>query len=143
MIGEEFKMMHPGVFHSDPHIKHSVREGFTQFKSDSADYVIENNMHYPLTIVLFYDSDIYLDSIMKSLAIKTLDVFLYKYENKFAQGIYENMTPKNSNYAQINVDEKHRQFDFTDNPGTTFESALPIIFEDVSPTIKLIYNNVN
>ena len=24
----------------------------------------------------------------------------------------------------------NREYDFTDNPGTTFESALPLIFED-------------
>jgi hypothetical protein len=29
-------------------------------------------------------------------------------------------------------DPKKQKFDFTDNPGTTFESALPLIFEDVS-----------
>lgn len=57
-------------------------------KSDSSDYVIEHCAHFPLTLVLFYDSDIYLNSIMKSLAIKILDVFLYKFESKFDQGIY-------------------------------------------------------
>jgi hypothetical protein len=69
---------------------------------------------------------------MKNLAIKILDVFLFKFESKFEQGHYQNFTPKNGNYQQIYVEARKQKFDFTDNPGTTFESALPLIFEDVS-----------
>ena len=76
----------------------AFRDGFTGMKSDSSDYIIEHCAHFPLSLVLFYDSDIYLNSIMKSLAIKILDVFLYKFESKFDQGIYQNFTPKNGNY---------------------------------------------
>lgn len=61
----------------------AFKEGFTSFKSDSTDHILEHSAHYPLTIVLFYDENIYLNSIMKSLAIKILDVFLYKFEHKF------------------------------------------------------------
>jgi len=49
-------------------------------KSNSTDNVLENAAHHPLTLVLFYDSEIYLDSIMKNLAIKILDVFIFKFE---------------------------------------------------------------
>lgn len=61
----------------------AFRDGFTGMKSDSIDYVLEHCAHYPLTLVLFYDQTIYMNSIMKSLAIKILDVFLYKFESKF------------------------------------------------------------
>jgi hypothetical protein len=40
------------------------------------------------------------------------------------------LTPKNHNYEQAHIDEYLREFDFTDNPGTTFESALHLIYED-------------
>lgn len=57
-------------------------------KSDSSDYIVEHCAHFPLTLVLFYDESIYLTTIMKSLGIKILDVFLYKFESKFDKGIY-------------------------------------------------------
>ena len=78
--------------------KMAFRDGFTGMKSDSADFSLEHCAHYPLTIVLFYDSDIYLDSIMKGLAINILDVFLHKFEAQFAQGLYKDLTPKNNVY---------------------------------------------
>jgi len=58
----------------------AFRDGFTSFSSDSSDYILEHCPHFPLTLVLFFDSDIYLNSIMQSLSVKILDVFLYKYE---------------------------------------------------------------
>ena len=37
-----------------------------------------------------------------------------------------------------------REYDFTDNPGTTFESALHLIYEDsLTEYIKLLYVNLN
>ena len=93
-----------------------------------------------MTLVLFYDSNIYLDSIMRGLAIKILDVFLYKYEKQFQDDDYHDLTPQNDNYKQINIEEKYQQFDFSVNPGTTFESCLPYIFEDVS---KNIFHTLN
>jgi hypothetical protein len=61
----------------------AFKNGLEGFKSDSMDFIMQNCAHFPLTIVLFYDSTIYLEMIMESLASKILDVFLFKYENKF------------------------------------------------------------
>ena len=101
LIGEEYREMYPERYQFDPSTKMAFRDGFTGMKSDSADYILEHCAHYPLTLVLFYDSDIYLDSIMKGLAINILDVFLHKFEALFAQGIYRDLTPKHKNYQQI------------------------------------------
>ena len=75
--------MYPSQFFNDANTKLAFRDGFTGMKSDSSDYILEHSAHYPLTLVLFYDSDIYLNSIMKNLAIKILDVFLFKFGTKF------------------------------------------------------------
>lgn len=80
MMGEEYKEMYPNQYYNDANTKLAFRDGFTGMKSDSSDYILEHCAHFPLTLVLFYDSDIYLNSIMKNLAIKILDVFLYKFE---------------------------------------------------------------
>lgn len=122
----------------------AFRDGFTGMKSDSADFILEHCAHYPLTLVLFYDSDIYLDSVMKGLAINILDVFLHKFESQFAQGIYRDLTPKHKNYEQIVLEERHRVYDFGENPGTTFESALPLIFQaSLIDYIKQLYVNLS
>ena len=57
--------------------------GLTDFKSDSFDFAMQHCFPFPIALVLFYDSKIYLPSIMDSLASKILDVFLYKFEAKF------------------------------------------------------------
>ena len=75
--------MYPNVCANDPNAKIAFRDGLTNFKSDSADYILEHNAHFPITLVLFYDSSIYLTSIMKNLAIKILDVFVFKFQSKF------------------------------------------------------------
>lgn len=144
LMGEEYREMYPNQYQFDPSTKLAFRDGFTGMKSDSADYILEHCAHYPLTLVLFYDSDIYLDSIMKGLAINILDVFLHKFESQFAQGIYRDLTPTHKNYQQITVEERHRDFDFSENPGTTFESALPLIFQaSLIDYIKQLYVNLN
>lgn len=132
MMGEEMKEMYPKQFKDDPNTICAFKNGFTGFKSDSTDHILQHCDHFPLTLVLFYDSSIYLDSIMRGLAIKILDVFLYKFENLFQDNDYHDLTPQNDNYKQINVEEPYQEFDFSVNPGTTFESCLPYIFEDVS-----------
>lgn len=58
----------------------AFRNGFTGFKSDSTDHILAHCHSYKITLVLFYDSSIYLDVIMRNLAIKILDVFKFKYE---------------------------------------------------------------
>ena len=87
-MGEEYKEMYPSQYFNDANTTMAFRDGFTAMKSDSTDYILEHAAHFPLTLVLFYDQTIYVNSVMKSLAIKVLDVFLYKFESKFDQGIY-------------------------------------------------------
>ena len=43
---------------------------------------------------------------------------------------YRDFTPVNSNFNQISLDERFQQFNWNENPGTTFEATLPLIFED-------------
>ena len=105
-MGEEYKEMYPSQFYNDPNTKIAFRDGFTGMKSDSSDHIVEHAAHFPLTLVLFYDETIYLTSIMKSLAIKILDVFLYKFEAKLDKGIYQNFTPQGGNSNQIYLDPK-------------------------------------
>jgi len=63
--------------------KTSLNAGFKSYKSDSVDYYLEHAVSYPITLILFYDSEIFLDSITKMLAAKLLDVFIYKYQKRF------------------------------------------------------------
>ena len=72
--------------------------GLTEFKSDSLDFTMQHCFPFPITLVLFYDAQIYLTSIMESVASKILDVFLYKFEAKFEQGIYKDFSQFNQNY---------------------------------------------
>lgn len=42
------------------------------------------------------------------------------------------------------MDEKDQNFNFTFNPGTTFDSCLPLIFEDsLNEYVKEFYINLN
>ena len=132
MMADEFREMHPHQFTSDPDVKIAFRNGLEGFKSDSVDLILSHNDDFPITIVLFYDSQIYLEKIMANLAEKILDVFVFKFEKQFKEGLWINFTSTNPNYQQIGLQEAFMQFDFSENPGVTFESALPLIFEDVS-----------
>lgn len=98
MMGDEYREMYPKDFYNDASTKLAFRDGLTQMSSDSSDNIMEHCAQFPITLILFYDSDIYLPSIMKSLAIKILEVFIFKFEEKFCQGIYQDFTPKNGNY---------------------------------------------
>lgn len=64
----------------------ALKSGFRSFKSENMDYFLEHHEQFPLTIVLFYDAELLNESIMRSLTIKILDVFVYKYEKKFLKG---------------------------------------------------------
>lgn len=79
---------------------------------------------------------------MRSLAVKILDVFRYKYEPRLKDNDYRNFTKENKNYDQFHVKEGQREYDFTDNPGVTFESALPLIFEDVSTNLVIFFQTL-
>ena len=116
----------------------------TGFQSDSVDVVIEQAANFPLTLILFYDQDIYCNSIMRSLGNKLLDVFIFKFEKNLLISDFKNFSPQNVNYFQFDQEEAKREFDFTDNPGTTFEAALPLILEDaLTEYVKLFYVNLN
>lgn len=43
---------------------------------------------------------------MRSLATKILDVFKFKFEQFLVEECWQNFTPTNRNYEQINVEEK-------------------------------------
>jgi len=85
----------------------ALKNGLESFKSDSLDFILQHQALYPLTIVLFYDSTIYLEAIIESLASKILDVFLFKFEKKFHVEGYRDYTPTNKNYEQISVPERN------------------------------------
>jgi hypothetical protein len=130
LMGDEYKEMYPKDLAKDPSTKMAFKLGITSFKSDSADFVVEHYPKLPITIVLFYDSDVYLTSIMRGLALKVLDVFVYKFRDQILHGSLQNFSLLNPNQLQVHLPEDQQCFDFTDNPGTTFESALPLILED-------------
>ena len=55
-MGEEYKEMYPHQYQQDTDIKLAFKNGFEGFKSDSLDYILDHCAHFPLTLVLFYDS---------------------------------------------------------------------------------------
>lgn len=86
---EEFKSEHgEQILETDVNTRMSLKSGFRAYKSESVDYFLEHHEQFPLTIVLFYDSELFHENIMRSLTVKILDVFVYKYEKKFAKGNY-------------------------------------------------------
>mmetsp|Transcript_40794 Transcript_40794/g.39388 ORF Transcript_40794/g.39388 Transcript_40794/m.39388 type:complete len:87 (+) Transcript_40794:156-416(+) len=83
MMVEEFKLEFEDQFQNDVNTKMSLSAGFKSFKSESVDYFLDHHEQFPLTIVLFYDSDLFNDSVMRNMTSKILDVFVYKFEKKF------------------------------------------------------------
>jgi hypothetical protein len=71
---------------SDVNTRMNLKSGFRAYKSESVDYFLEHHDQFPLTAVLFYDSGLLHENVMKSLTLKILDVFVYKYEKKFLKG---------------------------------------------------------
>ena len=64
-MSEEFKEMYPNTT-NDVNTTLAFRNGFTSMQSDSCDVVLQHAdpAQFPLTLVLFYDSKIYLEKIM-------------------------------------------------------------------------------
>ena len=83
---EEFKTEYGEQLESDVNAKQSLKSGFRAYRSENMDYFLEHHDQFPLTIVLFYDAERFKDSVMRSLTVKILDVFVYKYEKKFTKG---------------------------------------------------------
>jgi len=61
----------------------SLKSGFKAYKSESIDYFLDHHEQFPLTIVLFYDSEQLNENAMRIMTGKILDIFVYKYEKKF------------------------------------------------------------
>jgi hypothetical protein len=61
----------------------SLKSGFKAYKSESIDYFLDHHEQFPLTIVLFYDSEQLHENAMRIMTGKILDIFVYKYEKKF------------------------------------------------------------
>lgn len=87
---EEFKEEYPEDYKNNIDIQKAFNSGsnaystgFQSYKSDSVDYMLEHHNTFPLTMVLFYDSSVYDDGIIRNLTCKIFDVFVYKYEKKF------------------------------------------------------------
>ena len=145
MMEDEFREMYP-QFEEDPELKMAFRAGMEGFQSDSLDFVQNNNAHFPLTLVLFYDSTLYMTSIMENLACKILDIFIYKFKRECDEDEYKDFSERIDchNHNQIYFEEEERKFDFTSNPAMTFESALPLIFEDtLTEYIKELFLNLS
>ena len=63
-----------------------MKSGFKAYKSESIDYFLDHHEQFPLTIVLFYDSEQLNENAMRIMTGKILDIFVYKYEKKFQKG---------------------------------------------------------
>ena len=101
---------------SDVNARMNLKSGFRALKSEFIDYFLEHHDQFPLSIVLFYDSDLFNEAVMRSLTVKVLDVFVYKYEKKFLKG---NFNVRGGNAVS------------TPRTNSSFEQALSLIYEDV------------
>ena len=110
-VGEQY-------IENDVNTRMSLRAGFRSYKSEHLDYFLEHHEQFPLSIVLFYDADIMSDIVMRTLTNKIIEVFVYKYEKKFAKGNFQ-VKCGMSNIGGMNQ--------------TSFEQALSVIYEDVKP----------
>lgn len=127
MMVEEFKSEHPEQYQNDVNTKLALKSGYKAFKSDSVDYFLEHHEQFPLTLILFYDSDLFNENIMKNLTVKLLDVFVYKYEKKFQKGNY---SIKHNRTGEISMQLNNSSL--SANSISSFESALSLIYEDVT-----------
>ena len=75
---EEYKEDYPDALEKDPNTRSAFQQGFTSYKSDSLDYLLEHHSDVPLTLVLFYNSNHFDEQVMRILSIKLLDVLVEK-----------------------------------------------------------------
>lgn len=123
MMVEEFKAEHPDQYENDVNTKSALNTGFKSYKSDSVDYFLEHHETFPLTLVLFYDSGMFDEGIMRGLTQKLLDVFVYKYEKKLEKG--------NFNFKANNSDDLSKDGAPNGASQSSFDQALSLIYEDV------------
>jgi len=129
MMVEEFKMEFEAQYENDVNTKMALGAGFRSFKSDAVDYFLDHHEKFPLTIVLFYDSQLFSEQIMKGLTTKILDIFVYKYEKKFEKGKFSIKQGKDANSSTL-----------SEKSYTTFEQALSLIYEDtLVEWVKMIF----
>jgi hypothetical protein len=105
----------------------NLKMGFKAYKSESIDYFLEHHDVFPLTLVLFYDADLMNEGIMRSLSMKIMEVFVYKYEKKFNKGNFNVRGGGSGNPS-----------------GSTFDSALSLVYEDtLVEWVKMIFIELN
>ena len=94
IMHEEYKEEFPEALEKDPNARMAFQAGFTSYKSDSIDYLLEHNDSLPVTLVLFYDQDTHDEALMRILSTKLLDVFLFKNEIRFKkpQGLQQEIS---------------------------------------------------
>ena len=112
---EEYKDEYPEEIEKDTNTKLAFMQNFQSYNSDSIDYLLEHHSEYPITMVLFYDSRDYDEPIMRVLAVRLFDIFCDKNEKKF----------------------KKEEFKVGRRALSGFESALPLILENVSNLISM------
>jgi hypothetical protein len=107
----------------------NLKMGFKAYKSESIDYFLEHHDQFPLTLVLFYNADLLNEGIMRSLTIKIMDVFVYKYEKKFLKG---------------NFNVRGGGSGFSSSTSSSFDSALSLVYEDtLVEWVKMIFIELN
>ena len=79
---DEYKEEFPDL-ENDPNAKMAFKSSFSSYKSESIDYFLEHHDTYPITLVLFYNENEISDIVMRSLAAKLLDIFVFKNEKRF------------------------------------------------------------
>jgi hypothetical protein len=51
---EEYKEEYPEALEKDQNARQAFKTGFTSYKSDSIDYLLEHHEDFDVTLVLFY-----------------------------------------------------------------------------------------
>ena len=85
--------------------------GLQSYQSNSVDYLLEHHDEYPLTLVLFYDSNDLDEKIMRYMTITLLHIYVVKKEAFLRCG-----------------DNPQKDTESTNE----FDLAFPIILENVS-----------
>jgi hypothetical protein len=119
IMHEEYKEEYPEMLDKDPNARMAFQSGFTSYKSDSVDYLLEHNDCLPLTLVLFYDSGTHVEEVMRTLAIRLMDCFVFKNEPRFKKA--NGLTQELSKIASED-----------------FDLAIPIVLENVSAVSLIV-----
>ena len=64
MMVEEFKEEHKAQYETDVNTRAALKSGFKSFKSNAVDFFLEHHDTYPLTLVIFFDTKTFDESIM-------------------------------------------------------------------------------